>query len=69
MPGGFTGKLGLILEGGYDLTALRDSVGATLAALEGAGPAEDAPELVLDARHDADLRLAEQARTRRPATQ
>jgi acetoin utilization deacetylase AcuC-like enzyme len=68
MPGGFVGKLGIVLEGGYDLAALRDSLGATLAVLEGAGPAEDAPELVLDARHDADLRLAEQARTRRPAT-
>lgn len=68
MPDGFAGKLALVLEGGYDLEALRDSLGATLGALEGRGPAGP-PDLVLDARHDADLRLAEQARTRRPANQ
>ena len=68
MPDGFSGKLALVLEGGYDLAALRDSLGATLGALEGRGPAGP-PDLVLDERHDADLRLAEQARTRRPANQ
>jgi acetoin utilization deacetylase AcuC-like enzyme len=65
MPEGFAGKLALVLEGGYDLTALRDSLEATLGAVEGRGAAGP-PELVLDARHDADLRLAEQARSKRP---
>ncbi|HEX4337387.1 MAG TPA: histone deacetylase [Polyangiaceae bacterium] len=64
MPGGFAGKVGVVLEGGYDLTALRDSLDATVAALEGnAVPAP--PSLALEARHDADVRLAEQARTTR----
>jgi acetoin utilization deacetylase AcuC-like enzyme len=67
MPDGFGGKLALVLEGGYDLDALRDSLGATLDALEGRPPSAPPPDLVLDARYDADLRLAEQARTRRPA--
>jgi len=68
MPGGTAGKLGIVLEGGYDLTALRDSLGATVAALEGAETDEEAGTLPVDARHEADLRLAEQARTRRSGT-
>jgi acetoin utilization deacetylase AcuC-like enzyme len=68
MPGGFAGKLGIVLEGGYDLTALRDSLDATVAALEGSPEDGDHLSPPLQARHDADLRLAEQARTVRPAT-
>jgi acetoin utilization deacetylase AcuC-like enzyme len=37
------GRLVLFLEGGYDLGALRSSVGATLGALLGAGPADERP--------------------------
>jgi acetoin utilization deacetylase AcuC-like enzyme len=66
MTGGFAGKLGIVLEGGYDLAALRDSLGATLGVLEGRDAPACPADLLLDARHDADLRLAEQARTRRP---
>jgi acetoin utilization deacetylase AcuC-like enzyme len=63
MPGGFAGRVGIVLEGGYDLTALRDSLDATIAALEATAPVDETPPpAFLDARHDAELRLAEEAR-------
>jgi acetoin utilization deacetylase AcuC-like enzyme len=65
LPKGKSGRLGIVLEGGYDLTALRGSLDATLRALD--APAADAPHLsrAIDPRHESDLRLAEQARTGR----
>ena len=37
------GRTVLFLEGGYDLSALRSSVAATLGALAGSSPATEAP--------------------------
>jgi acetoin utilization deacetylase AcuC-like enzyme len=55
--------IGVVLEGGYDLTALEESLESTLTTLwtrppTTAAPADDPP---LDPRHDAELRLAERA--------
>jgi acetoin utilization deacetylase AcuC-like enzyme len=64
------GRIALFLEGGYDLVALRSSVGATLGALLGAGTASETPtsggpglEIVKSTRHarDAALRIAHDA--------
>ncbi|HVW23935.1 MAG TPA: histone deacetylase [Polyangiaceae bacterium] len=66
MPKGFAGRLGIVLEGGYDLSALQESLGATIAALEGARTPGAPSDTEVEARHEADLRLAERARTRRP---
>jgi acetoin utilization deacetylase AcuC-like enzyme len=62
LPKGKSGRVGIVLEGGYDLTALRGSLGATLQALD--GPEGEEPSLArsIDPRHESDLRLAEQAR-------
>ena len=64
MPRGAPGRVGVVLEGGYDLTALRTSLGATLMALGGAGSPSDVPRTSIGPRHEADLRLAEDAQRR-----
>ena len=66
VPGGVTGRVGVVLEGGYDLTALQESVMATVMAFDGSPAATFGLPLSLDARHEDDLRLAEKARTQRP---
>jgi acetoin utilization deacetylase AcuC-like enzyme len=58
LPRGAEGRLGIVLEGGYDLGALSASVAATLGALEPGARSE----LVLgkpSERHEAELRRAE----------
>jgi acetoin utilization deacetylase AcuC-like enzyme len=64
LPSGKNGRVGIVLEGGYDLEALRGSLDATLRALDdpavGSGPAGS-----VDPRHELDLRLAEEARAGR----
>jgi acetoin utilization deacetylase AcuC-like enzyme len=64
LPSGKRGRVGIVLEGGYDLAALRGSLGATVRALDepvaGGGPSGS-----VDPRHELDLRLAEEARAGR----
>jgi acetoin utilization deacetylase AcuC-like enzyme len=63
LPGGGAGRVGLVLEGGYDLAALRGSLDATLRALDGPEPHErEEHRLPVDPRHEMDLQLAEAAR-------
>ena len=60
LPSGGAGRLGIVLEGGYDLRALSDSLAATLEALEGNGASVPPPSVGnLSARHDAELRRVE----------
>lgn len=54
LPHGGDGRLGIVLEGGYDLRALSDSLAATLAALEEA-PAEARPLEAPAPRHAREL--------------
>jgi len=56
MPRGSSGRIAVVLEGGYDLRALSDSLRATLAALEGepsGGP--NAGESPLSPRHEREI--------------
>jgi acetoin utilization deacetylase AcuC-like enzyme len=69
MPRGARGRVGIVLVGGYDLVALRTSLAATLTALEGTDEGQDAASAgvrppSVGARHEEDLRLAEDARSR-----
>ena len=55
LPRGAEGRIGLVLEGGYDLEGLSSSLRATLEALD-AGPApEDAPDKPITGVHEAEL--------------
>ena len=60
MPEAARGRLGLVLEGGYDLRALSDSISATMAALDDDGtsapPVSSRP---LSPRHHAELERIE----------
>jgi acetoin utilization deacetylase AcuC-like enzyme len=64
IPRGAGGRLALVLEGGYDLRALSDSLAATLAALDGGAPPAAAHEGELGAEHERDLgaAMAQQSR-------
>jgi acetoin utilization deacetylase AcuC-like enzyme len=64
LPRGGPGRIGLVLEGGYDLTALRTSLAATLGALENPADPPLIPEAPVGFRHLEDLRFAEDARRR-----
>jgi acetoin utilization deacetylase AcuC-like enzyme len=60
LPHGADGRLGLVLEGGYDLAALSGSVAATVGALDGDPASVPEPSSApISARHDAELRLVE----------
>jgi len=66
IPRGATGRLGLLLEGGYDLEGLRSSLRATLDALADTGSGKDsrAPVPPASGRHAAELEHAEQVARR-----
>ncbi|MBK7581395.1 MAG: histone deacetylase [Myxococcales bacterium] len=57
MPRGAAGRLGLVLEGGYDLRALSDSLTSTLMALEDGHLGEPAPATSagISPRHEQEL--------------
>ena len=56
LPRGAAGRVGVVLEGGYDLTGLRDSLRTTLETLQGTF---DAPPAAAGlGRHEADLAAA-----------
>jgi acetoin utilization deacetylase AcuC-like enzyme len=59
MPQGAAGRLGFVLEGGYDLRALSDSVAATLTALEEGPSTTPGTRAALSERHEADLARVE----------
>jgi acetoin utilization deacetylase AcuC-like enzyme len=59
LPRGAAGRLGLLLEGGYDLAALGASLAATLQCLEEPAVAPPVPGEI-SAQHAAELRRAEQ---------
>jgi len=59
MPRGAEGRLGFVLEGGYDLRALSDSVAATLAALEEGPSSQAGARAELSERHETDLARVE----------
>lgn len=65
LPRGTEGRLGLVLEGGYDLRALSASLGATLAALvrDHDGPSAASPPSI-SARHQAELDRAQTEQNR-----
>jgi acetoin utilization deacetylase AcuC-like enzyme len=65
LPDGKSGRVGVVLEGGYDLAALRGSLDATLRALHAPPGATPSLETSIAPRHEADLRLAEEARSGR----
>ncbi len=60
IPRGAAGRLGLVLEGGYDLVGLQGSLGATLVAL-GSDPAPTSGSPAALGRHEADLVRAVEA--------
>ena len=60
IPGGADGRIGLFLEGGYDLEGLRGALRATLEAIAGERRV-DPISTVLSPRHEADLERAERA--------
>jgi acetoin utilization deacetylase AcuC-like enzyme len=59
LPRGAEGRLGFVLEGGYDLRAMSDSVAATLTALEEGPHSSPGPAAALSERHAADLARVE----------
>lgn len=60
VPRGAAGRLGLLLEGGYDLVGLGESLRATLEAVGGERP-ERVPLEAIPPRHEADLDRARRA--------
>jgi acetoin utilization deacetylase AcuC-like enzyme len=68
MPRGHRGRLGIVLEGGYDLAGLEGALRATLPALEGpAAPAPEPARDTIDPEHEADLARALRAAKRHHA--
>jgi acetoin utilization deacetylase AcuC-like enzyme len=56
LPRGAAGRIGLVLEGGYDLEGLRSSLSATLEALDSDGPPDVAAlGLPISPIHEAEL--------------
>jgi acetoin utilization deacetylase AcuC-like enzyme len=55
MPRGAAGHLGLVLEGGYDLTGLKGALRSALEALEPQATAPAAPTTLLSPRHESEL--------------
>jgi acetoin utilization deacetylase AcuC-like enzyme len=56
LPRGAAGRIGLVLEGGYDLEGLRSSLSATLEALDSDAPPDvAAPDKPISPIHEAEL--------------
>jgi acetoin utilization deacetylase AcuC-like enzyme len=60
LPRGHAGRIGLLLEGGYDLVGLSESLQASLEVLGGRDP-EEKPLASVGAGHTADLGRVERA--------
>jgi len=59
LPRGASGRLAFLLEGGYDLRALSDSLTSTLEAVEDTAVAPEPGVANVSARHEAELRRVE----------